>query len=95
MMTSPVQIFVVSYIGLEGGRALIGAAKTQEDAVIMINVHFVENMDHESFEVLVDDESAQVGTEDGVMTTFYPIVENGESPDDPEECYQVQQTWLY
>jgi hypothetical protein len=33
--------------------------------------------------------------ENEVLTTIYPIVEQGEASDTNEECYMVQETWLY
>jgi hypothetical protein len=94
-MSNPVKILVVSYDSLYYRRKLLGAVTTVEAATAMISADFVKNGDADTFEVLMDDESTRVCMENEVLTTIYPIVEQGEASDTNEECYMVQETWLY
>lgn len=90
---SDIKAFVVSYNSPDSGQKLLGVTTSTEAAILLITTDFMKKMDHETFEVLIDDESTTITVDDGVMTTYYPIVEHGGDPDDSDECYSVQETW--
>lgn len=92
-MSDAQKAYVVSYQSMDSQK-LIGVTTSTESAILLFTNDFMKNMDHETFEVLIDDDSTTVEVEDGVLTTYYPIVEHGEDPNNSNECYQVQETWL-
>ena len=93
-MSDAQKVFVVSYDGPDSGQRLLGVTTSTDAAILLFTTDFMKNMDHETFEVLVDGDSTVIAVEDGVLTTYYPIVEHGGDPDDSEEYYRVQETWM-
>lgn len=90
---SDTNLYVVPYQSMDSQR-LIGVTTSTEAAILLFTNDFMKNMDHETFTVLVDEESTTIGVEGGVLSTYYPIVEHGGDPDNSNEGYQVQETWL-